>query len=112
MTAIQENHIGNGHDFVDLGLSVKWAAMNLGAEKISDRGGYFAWGETAQKDDYTWSAYRHGDSADTLTKYNFTDHGLTLEAADDAAAVNWGGAWRMPTGAEWEELCDKRNCKW
>ena len=112
MTSIQEKHIGNGHDFVDLGLSVKWAAMNLGAEKISDRGGYFAWGETAQKDDYTWSAYRHGDSADTLTKYNFTDHGLTLEAADDAAAVNWGGAWRMPTSAEWEELCDKRNCKW
>lgn len=103
---------GSSHEYVDLGLSVKWAAMNLGAEKISDRGGYFAWGETAQKDDYTWGAYRHGDSADTLTKYNFTDHGITLEAADDAAAVSWGGAWRMPTSAEWEELCDKRNCKW
>ena len=37
MTAIREKHIGNGHDFVDLGLSVKWAAMNLGAGRISDK---------------------------------------------------------------------------
>ena len=44
----------NGHDYVDLGLSVKWATMNLGAAKISDPGGYYAWGETGKKDDYTW----------------------------------------------------------
>ena len=102
----------SGHEYVDLGLSVKWATMNVGAARISDYGGYFAWGETENKDDYTWRAYKHGSSADILTKYNFTDNGLTLETADDAAAVNWGGAWRMPTSAEWEELCDKRNCKW
>ncbi len=102
----------NGYEFVDLGLSVKWASMNVGADKISDHGGYFAWGETDNKDDYTWSAYKHGSSADNLTKYNFMDNGLALEAADDAAAVNWGGAWRMPTGSEWEELCSKRNCTW
>ena len=97
---------------VDLGLSVKWAAMNVGAAKISDPGGYFAWGETAGKDDYTWGAYRHGASADELTKYTYTDSGVLLEAADDAAAVNWGGTWRMPTGAEWEELCHRCNCTW
>ena len=102
----------NGHDYVDLGHSVKWATMNLGAAKISDPGGYYAWGETGKKDDYTWGAYQHGSSADALTKYNFADGGLSLEAADDAAAANWGGAWRIPTSAEWEELCDKRNCKW
>ena len=49
---------------VDLGLSVKWAAMNVGAAGISDPGAYFAWGETAGKDDYTWGAYRHGASAE------------------------------------------------
>ena len=86
--------------------------MNVGASKVSDRGGYYAWGETGNKDDYTWSTYLHGASADDLSKYSYTDHGLALQAADDAAHVNWGGAWRMPTGAEWEELCDRCNCTW
>ena len=102
----------NGHEYVDLGLSVKWAAMNVGASKVSDRGGYYAWGETGNKDDYTWSTYLHGTSADALSKYSYADHGLALQAADDAAHVNWGGAWRIPTEAEWEELCDRCNCAW
>ena len=102
----------NGHEYVDLGLSVKWAAMNVGASKVSDRGGYYAWGETGNKDDYTWSTYLHGTSADALSKYSYTDHGLALQETDDAAHVNWGGAWRMPTEAEWEELCDRCNCAW
>ena len=102
----------NGHEYVDLGLSVKWAAMNLGASKVSDCGGHYAWGETGNKDDYTWSTYKYGTSADALSKYSYTDNGIALQAADDAAHVNWGGAWRMPTGAEWEELCDRCNCTW
>ena len=102
----------NGHEYVDLGLSVKWAAMNLGATRVSDRGGHYAWGETGNKADYTWSTYKHGTSADDLSKYSYTDHGIALQAADDAAHVNWGGAWRMPTGTEWEELCDRCNCSW
>ena len=57
-------------EFVDLGLSVKWATMNIGAGKIVDPGSYFAWGETKNKEDYTWDAYQHGASADDLTKYN------------------------------------------
>ena len=48
----------NGHDYVDLGLSVKWATVNIGAEKSTEPGSYFAWGETVKKDDYTWDAYR------------------------------------------------------
>ena len=102
----------NGHEYVDLGLSVKWAAMNLGATRVSDRGGHYAWGETGNKADYTWSTYKHGTSADDLSKYSYTDNGIALQAADDAAYVNWGGAWRMPTGSEWEELCDRCNCSW
>ncbi len=109
-TSVKGN--SNWHEFVDLGLSVKWATMNIGAEKISDHGGYFAWGERSSKDDYTWSAYKHGSSADDLTKYSFTDNILRLKPEDDAAAVNWGGAWRMPTSSEWEELCNKCNCTW
>ena len=102
----------NGHEYVDLGLSVKWATMNVGAAEISDHGGYFAWGETDNKADYTWSAYKHGSSADDLTKYSFADNMTHLDPEDDAAAVTWGGAWRMPTSAEWEELCNKCNCTW
>lgn len=102
----------NGHEAVDLGLSVKWAAMNIGAEKAGDPGDYFAWGETERKDDYTWGAYQHGTSPDDLLKYSYSDGLLALESADDAAAANWGGAWRMPTQVEWEELCNKCNCTW
>jgi len=101
-----------GHEYVDLGLSVKWAAMNIGAEKISDPGCYYAWGETDHKNDYTWSEYKYGPSAEEITKYCFTDGSLRLGTEDDAATVNWGGAWRMPTSFEWEELCDSRNCTW
>lgn len=42
------------HEYVDMGLSVKWATMNIGAEKVSDYGDYFAWGETCSKEDYTY----------------------------------------------------------
>ena len=48
----EDGDSSNGHEYVDLGLSVKWAAMNLGAAKIDDLGGYFAWGETDNKEDY------------------------------------------------------------
>ena len=104
--------MNNSYEYIDLGLSVKWAAMNIGAEKVSDYGDYFAWGETCKKNDYTWGAYRHGVSADELDKYNYTDNIMTLEAVDDAAAANWGTGWRMPSRAEWEELCNKCNCVW
>ena len=102
----------NGLEYVDLGLSVKWAAMNIGAAKASDHGGYYAWGEISNKDDYSWSTYKHGTSADDLSKYSYTDNGFALQMRDDAAYMNWGGEWRIPSGAEWEELCDRCNCTW
>ena len=80
----------NGHEYVDLGLSVKWAAMNIGAAKANDHGGYFAWGETGNKDDYSWNTYKHGTSADDLSKYSYTDNGFALQMRDDAAYMNWG----------------------
>ena len=109
----------NGHEYVDLGLSVKWATCNVGANVPPAYGDYYAWGETAAKADYSWATYKHGTAADQLTKYctnvnygkdNFIDLKATLEAEDDAASVNWGGAWRMPTADEWKELRD--NCDW
>ena len=96
---------------VDLGLSVKWANMNVGAESPEDYGDYFAWGETATKATYDWSTYFDtNDGGNTFTKYNNEGDKTVLDPEDDAAHVNWGGSWRMPTKAEWQELID--NCTW
>ncbi len=94
---------------VDLGLSVKWATCNVGANTPEAYGNYYAWGETTTKSDYLWDNYKYGDGT-TFSKYNTTDGKTTLETVDDIAAVNWGGSWRMPTSAEWEELIEK--CTW
>ena len=102
---------------VDLGLSVKWADMNVGAGRPEDYGSYFAWGETAPKREYTWNTYTWCEGSNTtMTKYctdssyGIEDYLSTLEAADDAAHENWGGAWRMPTESELDELLS--NCTW
>jgi len=105
---------------VDLGLSVKWATMNVGAESVTDRGLYFAWGETTGHafgsgyefllDNYAWY-----NSTDLYTKYKHDGSSWDYEelaSEDDAATQNWGGAWRMPTKAEWEELLNEDNCTW
>lgn len=88
----------NGHEYVDLGLSVKWATCNIGATTPEDYGDYFAWGETNTKSTYS------------LDTYTYTDNKPVLDPENDAARINWGGSWRMPTDAEWQELRD--NCTW
>ena len=112
-----EAPIENGHEYVDLGLSVKWATCNVGASKPEESGDYFAWGETTTKSTYSWSTYTYcKGSSTTLTKYNCSsgygtlDNKTTLELSDDVAAINWGGAWRMPTDAEITEL--REQCTW
>ena len=108
----------NGHEYVDLGLSVKWATMNVGASSPEEYGDYFAWGETEPKDVYDWSTYKHCyGSPTTLNKYNtsslygrIVDDKTQLDLSDDAARANWGGAWRMPTDAEMTELLEQ--CTW
>lgn len=101
----------NGHEYVDLGLRVKWANMNVGAESPEDYGNYYAWGETSTKETYSWHTYFDtNDDGDTFTKYNNEGGKTVLDPEDDAAHVNWGGSWRMPTKAEWQELYD--NCTW
>ncbi|MCQ2111177.1 MAG: hypothetical protein MJY79_06765 [Bacteroidaceae bacterium] len=107
------------YEYVDLGLSVKWATFNVGATKPEEYGDYFAWGETEPKSDYSWSTYKYCSSYDSMTKYctnsrsgynGFTDNKTVLDLEDDAAHVNWGGNWRMPTKEEQDEL--RNNCTW
>ena len=115
-TTIKANGMENGYEWVDLGLSVKWATCNVGASKPEEPGDYFAWGETKPKESYTWGTYKWGDFYDNLTKYNdnreygVIDNKSTLELSDDAAHVNLGGRWRMPSVQELDELLE--NCTW
>ena len=98
-------------EYVDLGLSVKWATFNVGATSPEDYGDYFAWGETETKDKYSWATYKWCDGTSTnMTKYNTEDGKTVLDLDDDAAYVNWGDKWRMPTKEECQELLDK--CTW
>lgn len=171
----QSAGIENGHAYVDLGLSVRWATCNVGAKTPEEYGDRFAWAETSVKSNYDWTSlkYCHSDINLSLSKYiaepmkkvalqdgyrlrsldspeiplststsvfpfslvatgapitdsllyfedivayavaanAFQADGKTvLEASDDAASVNWGGSWHMPTRDEWLELFEK--CTW
>ncbi|MBO7437543.1 MAG: Ig-like domain-containing protein [Bacteroidaceae bacterium] len=110
-----------GLEYVDLGLSVKWASMNLGANSPYEAGNFYAWGETQPKSSYTNETYKYYQYDETdryykLTKYGFhskagiVDYKYRLDMEDDAARVNWGSEWRMPTAEEMEELVNE--CQW
>ena len=104
-----------GHEYVDLGLSVKWATCNVGASKPEDYGDYYAWGETTTKSDYSWETYKWGTFG-SMTKYctdsdyGTVDNRTTLTTSDDVATVKWGSKWRIPTVEEIKELC--KDCTW
>lgn len=109
------------HEYVDLGLSVKWATCNVGAGKPEEYGDYYAWGEVMPKRGYTWANYRFfksGTSNNDVqvskyslgTGYGVNDRKSKLDLEDDVAHVKWGGNWRMPTKTEMEEL--RNNCTW
>lgn len=128
----------NGHQYVDLGLSVKWATCNIGATVPEGYGDYYAWGETETYYEYAdvetgdgfrwkegkggrygWESYfdietitstEYEDEV-TFKKYKTLDK-ILIDPEDDAAHVIWGGNWRMPTKAELDELADSKNCAW
>lgn len=111
-----------GHDYVDLGLpsGTLWATCNIGANRPEQYGEYFAWGETTAKDTYDWSNYKYCKKTyNTLTKYctnstlgyeGYTDDKTELELIDDAATMNWGNEWKVPSEDQFLELVsDKHN---
>ncbi|MCD8292132.1 MAG: protein kinase [Prevotella sp.] len=89
----------NGHEYVDLGLSVKWATCNVGASSPSDYGNYYAWGETVTKSDY---------SEDNCFTYNENVDDIAGDSLYDVACNKWGGSWRLPSKDEFDELL---NCQ-
>lgn len=126
----QNQSIRNAKTAVDLGLSVKWAAGNVGATYETDYGNLYAWGETMTKSSYVWGTYlycNYKNAWSGMTKYTIPDgqtagdwysyygtfigdNKRTLTSSDDAANANWGGNWRMPTESELAELAN--SCSW
>ena len=111
----------NGHEWVDLGLpsGTKWATTNVGANTPEGYGNYYAWGETTTKSTYNYDTNKWcKGSYNTHTKYcasseyGKVDHKTTLDLSDDAAYVNWGSSWRMPTETEQEELINTSYTTW
>ena len=96
---------------VDMGLGVKWARCNLGADTPEGFGDYYAWGETAVKGDYSADTYLL--TADSVTKYKerFILN-RQLDAEDDAVQTRLGQGWRMPTFAEMNELVQQCDWEW
>ena len=121
------------HEFVDLGLpsGTLWASCNIGAEKPEDFGNYFAWGEVEPKKAYSWSSYKwmnkkQGENLELqVNKYTCADHNggafwysgdtftgdgvMELKPEDDAATVNWGSDWCMPSSEQIKELINSDN---
>ena len=104
---------------VDLGLpsGTLWADRNVGADSPEAYGNYFAWGETEPRSYYYWITYKWCNGSDnTQTKYctdssyGTVDNKTTLDLEDDAAYVNMGPEWRMPTRTELNEL--RNECTW
>lgn len=120
----------NGYEYVDLGLSVKWATCNIGAYAPEDYGYYFTWGGKTENTSYLWYYYEYNTdgcyNSDGCKKYQqkdgqtsgiwyndnvfVGDNKKVLEPGDDAATVSWGEGWRMPTPEEMNELLTM--CTW
>lgn len=104
------------NDCVDLGLAsgLLWAKYNMGATEPTDRGNYYAWGETSTKKKYSAETYKHYKWADyklkRIKKYNAEDGKTVIDPDDDAARVNLGVGYRIPTQEDWKELLDE--CNW
>ena len=90
-------------EYVDLGLSVRWAACNLGAEKPEQYGSYFAWGEVAPKISY---------SKENSATYNKNFRDVSGVKDYDAALSGRGTAARIPTNKELNELCERCTWRW
>ena len=119
-------NIGGGrtYEYVDLGLpnKLKWAKCNIGANSEEEKGLYFQWGDTQGYTDkqvgngeglkaFNWPDYKLSadGSSSNFSRYNGSDSKTVLDPEDDAAHVIMGGNWRMPTFADYKELCMNTN---
>jgi|GEM_PF-2566341 len=106
----------NHPHMIDLGLpsGTKWACCNVGADVPEGYGGYYAWGETEEKNRYDWDSYKYSiDTDDDGLKDTCQNIGSNISGTSyDVAHVKWGGGWHMPTRDEIKELCEKCSWEW
>ena len=116
----------NGFEYVDLGLPSRtlWAMMNIGASKPSDPGLYFQWGDTkgytadqieyknGKDKQFTWKDYKWNPSGDEKTYTKYTNPGDKLKSEDDAAHINIGEDWHIPTPEQIQELFANTISSW
>ncbi|MBR6981381.1 MAG: hypothetical protein IKH88_16315, partial [Prevotella sp.] len=113
-TGIHTDTTPEGLEAVDLGLpsGTLWANMNVGATKPEEYGGYYAWGETEEKDrsyDFTYSYYTYS----YVKEGEYIDIGHDIAGTEyDVAHVKWGGSWRMPSLEQIKELKEYTTCFW
>src|SRR5574344_2161473 len=109
----EKNNVGDNserfnRELVDLGLSVKWAACNIGADSPEEYGNYYAWGELETKNDYSEeNSATYGLLIEELQAKGIINEDTVLNGVYDVAHVRLDGSWRMPTKAEYEELIEK-----
>lgn len=112
---------GKDYQVVNLGLPSGnlWAVCNLGASSPEQTGGFYAWGETTPKNNFTWENYKWGQRLE-ISKYCYdSDKGdvdslSVLDISDDAAYATLGEGWQIPSAEDFNELLRSRNCdkKW
>lgn len=102
---------------IDMGAAGVWACCNVGASKPEDYGGYYAWGETEEKSDYSWQTYKYWHDKNGDGYYDndgeLDDLGdISGNKSYDVAAAKWGGRWRMPTLNQIQNLINNCSYKW
>ena len=107
----------NGHPSVDLDLpsGTLWATCNVGADKPSDYGKYFQWGDTkgytskqvGMDKQFNWNDYKFSIDGSNSNFSKYTRKSETLELEDDAAHVNMGGSWHIPSLEQISELINE-----
>ena len=115
----------NEYEYVDLGLpsGTLWTTCNIGADRPSDGGLYFQWGDTKgytsnQVETGSWKKkfaldwgddcddYKRNPNGDCKTFIKYIKEGAKLELEDDAAHIHMGGDWHIPTPNQIQELID------
>ena len=107
LTTSQARSASASIQLIDLGLSVKWADMNIDAAKTSDNGGFYAWGETATKATYTWKNYAYCSGTETTCQNIGSD---ISGIPDYDRACSYSPKMCLPTAGQWEELISQ--CTW
>lgn len=104
--------------WVDLGLpsGILWARHNVGATSAEEYGGYYAWGETEEKEIYVIDTYKHLQfyGYDPMTGepvYEYAYLGNNISGTEyDAANMSWKDEARLPTKNEILELINYCEC--